>query len=77
MMWVLERRAFHLTIGFITPITSMYWCDSLCIRSTSPWPVSATSGALSSSASATGVTRFIAPGPSVPRQTPAEPVSRP
>ena len=51
--------------------TSMYWCDSLCIRSRSAWPVSATSGERSSNASATPVTRFVAPGPSVPRQTPA------
>ena len=41
----------------------MYWCDSLCIRSRSDWPVSATSGARSRNASATAVTRFVAPGP--------------
>ena len=40
-------RAFHLVIGRITRSRSMYWCDSLCIRSRSPWPVSATSGARS------------------------------
>ena len=51
--------------------TSMCWCDSLCIRSRSAWPVSATSGERSRNASATPVTRFVAPGPSVPRQTPA------
>ena len=71
------RRAFHLVIGRMTSTTSMYWCDSLCIRSRSAWPVRATSGARSRKASATEVTRFIAPGPSVPRQTPARPVSRP
>ena len=49
----------------------MYWWDSLCMRSRSPWPVSATSGERSRKASATPVTRFVAPGPSVPRQTPA------
>ena len=42
-----ERRAFHLVIGRITRSRSMYWCDSLCMRSRSPWPVSATSGARS------------------------------
>ena len=31
----------------------MYWCDSLCMRSRSPWPVSATSGERSRNASAT------------------------
>ena len=70
-------RAFHFVIGCMTCTMSMYWCDSLCIRSRSPWPVSATSGARSRKASATAVTRLVAPGPSVPRQTPARPVSRP
>ncbi len=42
-----ERRAFHLVIGRITRSRSMYWCDSLCMRSRSPWPVRATSGARS------------------------------
>ena len=41
----------------------MYWCDSLCMRSRSDWPVSATSGARSRNASATAVTRLVAPGP--------------
>ena len=72
-----DSRAFHFVIGRITRTRSMYWCDSLCMRSRSPWPVSATSGARSRKASATAVTRFSAPGPSVPRQTPAWPVSRP
>ena len=40
----------------------MYWCDSLCMRSRSAWPVSATSGARSRKASATAVTRLVAPG---------------
>ena len=70
-------RAFHLVIGRIISTTSMYWCDSLCIRSRPPWPVSATSGARSRNASATAVMRFVAPGPRVPRQTPARPVRRP
>ena len=41
----------------------MYWCDSLCMRSRSAWPVRATSGARSRKASATAVMRFMAPGP--------------
>ena len=73
----LETRAFHFTTGRMIPSRSMYWCDSLCIRSRSDWPVSATSGARSRNASATAVTRLVAPGPSVPRHTPARPVSRP
>ncbi len=73
----LETRAFHFTTGRMIASRSMYWCDSLCIRSRSDWPVSATSGARSRKASATAVTRLVAPGPSVPRHTPARPVSRP
>ena len=73
----LVTRAFHFVIGRMISTRSMYWCDSLCIRSRSAWPVSATSGARSRNASATAVTRFVAPGPSVPRQTPARPVRRP
>ena len=69
--------AFHLTIGRMRDTTSMYWWDSLCMRSRSPWPVSATTGEWSRKASATAVTRLVAPGPSVPRQTPALRVSRP
>ena len=70
-------RTFHFVTGLNIETTSMYWCDSLCMRSRSPWPVSATSGAWSRNASATAVTRLVAPGPSVPRQTPAVRVSRP
>src|SRR5829696_3650052 len=47
------------------------------MRSRSPWPVRATSGERSRNASATPVTRLVAPGPSVPRQTPARRVRRP
>ena len=63
-------RTFHFVIGRNIETTSMCWWDSLCIRSRSAWPVSATSGERSSSASATPVVRLVAPGPSVPRQTP-------
>ena len=47
MMFASEMRAFHFVIGRITRIRSMYWWDSLCMRSRSPWPVRATSGARS------------------------------
>ena len=77
----ITRAEFSRALNFVTgrsmSTTSMYWCDSLCIRSRSAWPVSATIGERSSQASAMPVTRFVAPGPSVPRQTPAERVSRP
>ena len=49
----------------------------MCILSVDTCPVMATSGAPSELASATPVIRFVAPGPSVARQTPAFPVSRP
>jgi hypothetical protein len=70
-------RTFHFVTGRNIETTSMCWCDSLCIRSRSAWPVSATSGERSRNASATPVIRFVAPGPSVPRQTPARRVSLP
>src|SRR3954454_5396177 len=47
------------------------------MRSRSPCPVSTTIGERSRKASAMPVTRFVAPGASVPRQTPAFPVKRP
>ena len=71
------RRVFHFTTGLNIETMSMCWWDSLCMRSRSAWPVSATSGERSRNASATAVMRFVAPGPSVPRQTPARPVRRP
>ena len=71
------RRTFHFVTGLNIETMSMCWWDSLCIRSRSAWPVSATSGERSRNASATPVTRFVAPGPSVPRQTPARRVRRP
>ncbi len=70
-------RAFHFVTGFIIRTTSMYWWLSLCISERLVCPVSATTGARSRNASASPVTRLVAPGPSVPRQTPAWPVRRP
>jgi hypothetical protein len=37
-------RVFHFVTGLNIDTTSMCWWDSLCIRSRSAWPVSATSG---------------------------------
>jgi hypothetical protein len=65
----LVTRAFHLVIGGRARRVDEL-VDSLCIRSRSAWPVRATSGARSRKASPMAVTRFIAPGPSVPRHTP-------
>jgi hypothetical protein len=71
------RRTFHFVTGLNIETMSMCWWDSLCMRSRSAWPVRATSGERSRNASATPVIRFVAPGPSVPRQTPAPRLRRP
>jgi hypothetical protein len=67
----------HFVIGRNKDTTSMCWWLSLCMRLVPAWPVITTIGARSMLASATPVTRLVAPGPSVPRHTPAVPVSRP
>jgi len=77
MMSGMGRLVFHFVTGRNSVTMSRCWCDSLCIRSWPAWAVSATSGARSMLASATPVMRFVAPGPSVARHTPALPVSRP
>ena len=69
--------AFHLVTGRKVSTTSMCWCDSLCMRSSEAWPVMATTGAPSMLASATPVSRLVAPGPRVDRHTPALPLRRP
>ena len=56
---------------------SKNWWEVRCIRSVPTCPVIATRGAPSELASATPVTRLVAPGPSVDKQTPAFPVSLP
>ena len=67
----------HLVIGPNIATESMFWWLSLCRRRVLPWPMMHTSGERSMLASATPVTRLVAPGPRVPRHTPALPVSRP
>jgi hypothetical protein len=69
--------AFHFVTGSNRSSTSSAWWLSWWSRSRPPWQVTATTGLLSRWASATPVSRFVAPGPSVERQTPAAPVSRP
>src|SRR5437773_520609 len=72
-----SMRAFHFVNGLNTSTMSTYWCDSLWSRCRASWPVIATTGARSRFASARPVARFVAPGPSVARHTPAWPVRRP
>ncbi len=45
------------------PVVSASWKASVPIRCDGTWPVTITSGVESRNASATGVTRFVAPGP--------------
>ena len=59
----LVSRAFHFVTGLNIETTSMYWWDSLCMRSRSPCPVSATSGERSRNASATAVIEVRRAGP--------------
>ena len=77
MIEAISSRVFHFVIGRNMSTTLTYWCDSLWIRSRPACPVMATTGARSRFASAMPVMRFVAPGPSVARHTPARPVSRP
>ena len=67
----------YLVIGLKRFTRSITWWLSLCSRVVDAWPEMATRGAMSMLASATPVTRLVAPGPSVERHTPARPVSRP
>src|SRR6266571_449226 len=73
----LSTRAFHFVIRLNSWRMSTYWCDSRWIFERFAWAVIATSGARSRKASATPVTRLVAPGPSVARHTPAWPERRP
>jgi hypothetical protein len=68
---------FAFVIGAVTPVVSVSWKASLPTRSVETCPVSATRGSESMSASAMPVTRFVAPGPEVARQTPGSPVTWP
>ena len=67
----------YFVIGRKRLTRSRCWWLSLCMRVVAACPAMATTGARSMLASATPVIRFVAPGPSVARQTPARPVSRP
>ena len=65
-----------LTIGMKMPVVSASWKASVPIRCVGTWPVTTTIGVESRNASATGVTRFVAPGPEVAHATPTLPVAR-
>ncbi len=58
------------------PTLSASWKASLPMRWVGTWPVNATIGIESMSASWSAVTRFVAAGPDVTRQTPTLPVVR-
>ncbi len=57
------------------PIVSASWKPSVPSRSVRTWPVMNTTGTESIIASTIGVTRFVAPGPEVPSETPTFPVA--
>ena len=57
------------------PRISASWKASVPIAADGTWPVIATIGTESIAASASGVTRFVAPGPEVAIQTPTRPVT--
>ena len=67
----------HLVTGLNIETMSMAWWDSLCRRVVAACPAMATTGDESMLAVATPVSRLVAPGPSVARQTPGLPVMRP
>ena len=65
-----------LVHGRVMPTVSHSWKASLPIRCVGTWPVMQTIGIESISASASGVTMLVAPGPEVTSTTPALPVER-
>jgi len=71
----LVTRKLCLVIGIVIPEMSASWKPSVPIRAVDTWPVIATIGTESMYASASGVTRFVAPGPLVAMQTPVRPVA--
>ena len=67
---------FHFEIGIVMLIVSASWKASVPSRVEGTCPVMQMIGVESSIASAIPVTRFVAPGPDVARQTPTLPVAR-
>src|SRR4051794_12025403 len=68
-------RKLCLVIGIVMPRMSASWNASVPIEAAPTWPVTATIGTESMCASASGVTRVVAPGPEVAMQTPTRPVA--
>ncbi len=68
-------RKLCLVTGIVMPRMSASWKASVPIIAALTWPVMATIGTESMWASASGVTRFVAPGPEVAMQTPVRPVA--
>jgi hypothetical protein len=65
-----------LVMGMVMPVMSTSWKASLPIMVRGTCPVMATIGEESMKALASPVTRLVAPGPLVARQTPVLPVER-
>ena len=68
-------RKLCLVIGNVMPRMSASWKASVPIDPLGTCPVIATTGTESMYASASGVTRLVAPGPEVAMQTPTRPVA--
>ena len=65
-----------LVHGRVMPTVSHSWKASLPMRWVGTWPVRQTIGIESISASVSGVTMLVAPGPEVTSATPGLPVER-
>ena len=68
-------RKLCLVTGMVMPQMSASWKPSVPSSARPTWPVMATIGTESMCASASGVTRFVAPGPEVAMHTPTRPVA--
>ena len=71
--WIMK---LCFTAGIVMPRMSASWKPSVPSSSVRTWPVRNTTGVESIIASMIGVTRFVAPGPLVPSDTPTLPVAR-
>ena len=70
-----RTRKLCLVIGMVMPEMSASWKASVPISERPTCPVTATTGIESICASASGVTRLVAPGPEVAIMTPTFPVA--
>ncbi|MNT25121.1 hypothetical protein D3C72_1606260 [compost metagenome] len=81
--WMMRARSLTsltsqlcLVHGRVMPTVSHSWKASEPISDVGTWPEMQTSGTLSISASCSGVTALVAPGPEVTSMTPTLPVER-